>query len=165
MHPVFIGSDHSGYALKTALVEHLQVLGYAVHDCGAHTVEADDDYPDFIFPVAQAVAKNPHARGIVIGGSGQGEAMAANRLKGVRCALFYGPALPKGAVDVSGRTSNDPHEMIRLTRDHNDANVLSLGARFVEAEEAKKVVQLWLESLFSGAERHTRRIQKLDHAC
>ncbi|PJC22454.1 MAG: ribose-5-phosphate isomerase, partial [Candidatus Yonathbacteria bacterium CG_4_9_14_0_2_um_filter_43_16] len=101
---------------------------------------------DFIRPVAEAVAHDPQSRGIILGGSGQGEAMCANRVKGARAAVYYG-----GAVDI-----------VVLSREHNDANILSLGARFVETEEAKEVVRVWLETPFSGAEKHARRIAKLD---
>ena len=163
MKKVFIGTDHVGFELKAKLIPYLKELGYDVEDKGAFEYDAADDYPDFILPVAKAVAENPTEYfGIVIGGSGQGEAIAANRIKGVRAALFYGPALPKQAVDASGRESSDQYEMIRLTREHNNANVLSLGARFLTEEEAKMVVKLWLEAPFTGGERHVRRIRKID---
>ncbi len=161
MTKVFIGSDHVGFELKEKLIVYLQELGYDVEDKGAFDYDKADDYPDFILPVARAVAENPDEhRGIVMGGSGQGEAMAANAVKGVRAALFYAPALPEAAVDVSGRQSEDPFEMIRLTREHNNANVLSLGVRFLTEEEAKKAVKLWLEAPFTEEERHVRRIDK-----
>jgi ribose 5-phosphate isomerase B len=163
MKKVFIGTDHVGFELKAKLIPYLQELGYEVEDKGAFEYDAADDYPDFILPVAKAVAEKPDEyMGIVIGGSGQGEAIAANRIKGVRAALFYGPCLPKQAVDASGRESTDQYEMIRLTREHNNANVLSLGARFLTEEEAKMVVKLWLEAPFTGEERHSRRIKKID---
>lgn len=163
MKKVFIGSDHVGYELKNHLITYLRELGYEVEDKGAHEYDAYDDYPDFILPVAKAVAEKPtEYSGIVIGGSGQGEAIAANRVKGVRVALFYGPCLPKQSVDISGRQSTDPYEMIRLTREHNNANVLSLGARFITQDEAKMVVKMWLEAPFTSEERHLRRIRKID---
>ena len=104
-----------------------------------------DDYPDFIFPCARAVAADPTSRGIILGGSGQGEAMAANRVKGVRAAVFY----------------NGPEEIIKLSREHNNANILSLGARFMSKEEIYKMLEIWFEDPFEGG-RHERRIEKLD---
>lgn len=97
-----------------------------------------------------------------MGGSGQGEAMAANRVKGVRCALFYGPVAPKGAIDAEGDTSSNPYEILRLTREHNLANMLSLAARFLSWEEIEKAVTTWLATPQGSAERHVRRVQKLD---
>ena len=143
---IFIGTDHAGFELKEKLVPYLKELGHEVEDMGAHTLEALDDYPDFIRPTAEAVVAHPGSRGVVLGGSGQGEVMVANRVPGARAALYYG-----SAVDV-----------VVLSREHNDANILSLGARFIEEEEAKEVVKLWLETPFSGDERHMRRIQKID---
>lgn len=146
MTKIFIGADHAGFELKEKIIPFLKELGYEVEDFGARTLEALDDYPDFIRPAAQAVASNPGSRGVILGGSGQGEAMCANRTPGARAAVYYG-----GAVDI-----------VILSREHNDANILSLGARFIEEQEAKDVVKLWLETPFSGDERHMRRIQKID---
>ena len=143
---IYLGADHAGFELKEKLTPFLKELGYEVEDFGAHALEALDDYPDFIRPAAEAVAGNPGSRGIILGGSGQGEAMCANRTPGVRAAVYYG-----GAVDI-----------VVLSREHNDANILSLGARFIEVEEAKEVARLWLETPFSGDERHMRRINKID---
>ena len=143
---LYIGTDHAGFELKEALVAFLRAEGHEVEDFGAHSLDALDDYPDFIQPVAEAVAQDKHARGIILGGSGQGEAMCANRVKGARAVVYYG-----GAVNI-----------VLLSREHNDANILSLGARFIEGEEAKEVVKLWLATPFSGAEKHARRIKKLD---
>jgi len=108
------------------------------------------------------VAAGQYERGIIMGVSGQGEAMAANRIKGVRCGLFYGPAVPRKVVDAAGTVSHDPLEIVRLTRRHNDANMLSLAARFLTIEDIKQVAKLWLETEFSDEERHQRRITKLD---
>lgn len=105
-----------------------------------------DDYPDFIVPVAKEVAKNKNARGIIFGASGQGEAIVANRVKGVRVALYYGGNM----------------EIVRLSRTHNNANILSLGARFLPKDEAIKAVKLWLNTDFRNEERHIRRINKID---
>lgn len=153
---VYIGSDHAGYELKDVLKETLSVLGYEVEDKGAFAYDKDDDYPDFVTKVAEAVAENPEkSRGIVLGGSGQGEAMCANRVKGVRAALYYGNT-GRSQTDISGTTL----DMIASTRMHNDANILSLGARFLTEDEAKEAVKIFLETEFSGDERHMRRINK-----
>ncbi|MBI2576139.1 RpiB/LacA/LacB family sugar-phosphate isomerase [Candidatus Woesearchaeota archaeon] len=143
---IFFGTDHAGYKLKEALKGFLSKQGYSIKDFGAFSEESVD-YPDFISPVAKAVAKNPSgSRGIILGGSGQGEAITANRVKGVRAAVFYG----------------GPEKIIILSREHNDANILSLGARFVAEKQAQKAVKLWLETPFPGEERHKRRIKKID---
>ena len=143
---IFIGSDHAGFELKKNLIEYLEDLGHEMHDCGAKQFDADDDYPDFIIPVAKEVSHAPDkVRGIVIGGSGQGEAMCANKVYGIRAAVYYG-----GNKDI-----------VKLSREHNDANVLSLGARFIGPDEARAAVRLWLDTPFSGEERHKRRILKM----
>jgi len=143
---IFFGTDHAGYKLKEALKGFLSKKGYSIKDFGTFSEEIVD-YPDFISPVAKAVAKNPAgSRGIILGGSGQGEAITANRTKGVRAAVFYG----------------GPEKIIILSREHNDANILSLGARFVSEKQAEKAVSLWLETQFPGEERHKRRIKKID---
>jgi ribose 5-phosphate isomerase B len=143
---IYISTDHAGFELKEELVPFLKSLDHEVEDMGAHTFEALDDYPDFIRPVAEAVANNPESRGVIIGGSGQGEAMCANRVRGARAAVYYG----------------GPFDIVILSREHNDANILSLGARFVDEDEAKKAVRLWLETPFSNEEKHARRIKKID---
>jgi len=158
---IYIGADHAGFELKEALKEFLKAEGYEVEDKGAFFYDPDDDYPDLIFPVAEAVAGDPESRGIVIGGSGQAEAIVANRVRGVRAAVFYATRTPLQAADISGRQSTDPFEIIRLSREHDDANVLSLAARFISEEEAKKAVLLWLETPFSGG-RHERRLKRID---
>lgn len=157
---VFIAGDHAGYALKQALVEHLTTLGHEVEDMGAHTLDREDDYPDFVTPLAKHVADEFGARGIIIGGSGQGEAMCANRVPGVRAAVFYGPMRVTEALDVEGGRSEDGFDNVRLARRHNDANVLSIGARFVSGEEAEEAVHLFLETPFSDSPRHARRLAK-----
>lgn len=159
---IAIASDHAGYILKSELKDFLLGSGYVVHDFGAQKLEKADDYPDYVFPAAKAVAAREYDRGIVIGGDGQGEAMAANRLAGVRCAVFYGPAMARSAVDIKGRISHDPFEVIRLSRLHNNSNVLSLGARFIGSAEAKQAVKLWLETAYLQEPRHERRNKKLD---
>jgi ribose 5-phosphate isomerase B len=151
---IYIGSDHAGFELKNVLVSHLELMGHEVTDKGAFNLDPADDYPDFVSLVAEGVvedlsaqAGNSGAMGIVLGGSGTGEAIEANRLFGVRAAVYYG--------------GNE--EIVKLAREHNDANILSLGARFISEDEAKKVVDLFLETKFSGDERHKRRILKLDN--
>lgn len=158
---IAITTDHGGYEALQKLKPFLQELGHEYVDYGPQSLDMDDDYPDFIFPAAKAVAAGECDRGIIFGLSGNGEAMAANRIKGVRCALFYGPVTAKttaGADPASG----DPYELIRLSRQHNNANVLSLSGRFLTDEEMKQAVQIWLETPFSDQERHARRVAKLD---
>jgi ribose 5-phosphate isomerase B len=121
-----------------------------------------DDYPDFIFKAAQAVAQGNCEKGIILGGSGQGEAMAANRLKGVRCAVFYGPAVVGRIIDANGRVSSSPYEIVRLSREHNNSNMISLAARFVSLMDMKQVIKVWLDTPFTEQPRHVRRIDKLD---
>ncbi|MEK9167772.1 MAG: RpiB/LacA/LacB family sugar-phosphate isomerase [Patescibacteria group bacterium] len=144
---IFIGSDHAGFELKEHLKNYLSGLGLEVADKGAHTLNPEDDYPDFIVPVAKAVAENYDNKGIVIGGSGQGEAIAANKIAGIRAAVYYG----------------GPMDIVTLSREHNDANILSLGARFLSKEEAEKAVRVWLGTPFSKDERHIRRIDKMNN--
>ena len=141
---IHLATDHAGLELKNAIKTYLQKK-YIIVDHGAYEYDALDDYPDFIFPCALAVSRDISSRGIILGGSGQGEAMAANRIKGVRAAVFY----------------NGPIEIIKLSREHNDANILSLGARFMSKSEIIKVIELWLSEPFAGG-RHTRRVKKLD---
>lgn len=172
---VYFASDHAGFALKDSLAEFLNVKGYGVEDMGAYSFSPEDDYPDFITPCAQKVVQEnengkgseEHSRaegarvfGVIIGGSGQGEAMAANRIKGVRAAVFYGAAHANGAIDENGTTSSDELDIVRLSRLHNDANILSFGARFVSEELAQKALLIFLETQFSGEARHARRIAK-----
>ncbi len=142
---IHLATDHAGLEMKNSIKEFLLGKGYDVTDHGAHEYDALDDYPDFIFPCAHAVASDFNSRGIILGGSGQGEAMAANRIKGIRAAVFY----------------NGPKEIIKLSRQHNNANILSLGARFMSKEEIFDVIESWLKVLFEGG-RHQRRIEKLD---
>lgn len=157
---IFLGSDHAGYELKGKIFSFLSDLGYEVCDKGAFQYTSEDDYPDFIAPVAEEVSRNPKTvRGIIIGASGQGEAILANKFPGVRAVVFYGePRAPQ--IDAQGLTL----DIIESTRMHNDANVLSLGARFLSDNEAKIAVKKWLETAFSGEERHIRRIEKIKSA-
>ena len=142
---IHIATDHAGLELKEKVKSYLSKLDYEVIDHGAYEYDALDDYPDFIFPCAEAVSNDLNSKGIILGGSGQGEAMAANRVKGVRAAVFY----------------NGPDEIIKLSRQHNDANILSLGARFMSDKKMYKIIELWLSTDFESG-RHKRRIEKLD---
>ncbi len=145
---IYIASDHAGFEMKKVLVSHLGLMGHEVVDKGPEHFDPTDDYPDFVALVAEGVAEtDSNAFGIVIGGTGTGEAVEANRLFGVRAAVYYG----------------GPEEIIKLAREHNDANILSLGARFISEQEAKAAVDLFLSTKFSGDERHNRRIMKLDN--
>lgn len=160
MTKVYFASDHAGFALKNALIAHVRTLGYDVEDLGATSHDPEDDYPDYMTPLAKRVASEPDARGIIVGGSGQGEAMCANRVSGIRAAVFYGPMRVSEALDIEGGHSEDGFDAVRLPRRHNDANVLSIGARFVSGNEADEAVRLFLETPFSEAPRHVRRIAK-----
>ncbi|MDP2664861.1 MAG: RpiB/LacA/LacB family sugar-phosphate isomerase [bacterium] len=143
---IYLGADHAGFELKEVIKNYLKEQGKEVEDLGAFELNEEDDYPDFVRPVAKKVAENPEQnQGIVLGGSGQGEAIVANRFKGVRAAVYYG-----------GDT-----EIVKLSRAHNNANILSLGARFLTKEQAIEAVDLWLKTPFDGG-HHERRIQKLD---
>lgn len=158
---IFIAADHTGFILKATLSEYLrEMLSHDVTDLGAAALHPDDDYPDYVIPCAEQVAATPGSLGIVIGGSGQGEAMAANRVKGARTALYYGQARATAAIDALGAPALDGYDIVRLAREHNDANILSLAARFLTEEDAKEAVRVFVESSFSGEERHARRIGK-----
>lgn len=139
---IAIGSDHAGYAYKEAIIKHLSDKGHEVVDFGTNS-EEPTDYPVFIRPVAKAVAKGQYERGIVLGGSGNGEAITANRTKGIRCALCWS------------------EQTARFARQHNDANVLSIGQRTISIEVALDIVDIWLETPFTNG-RHTQRIQMID---
>ncbi|MEK7594638.1 MAG: RpiB/LacA/LacB family sugar-phosphate isomerase [Patescibacteria group bacterium] len=160
---VALTTDHTGFEAVKQLKGFLESLGHEVADFCPQTFDVDDDYPDFMFPAAQAVANGECEAGIILGGSGQGEAMAANRIKGARCALFYGPVAAKTAIDAEGTLSDDPYEILRLSRQHNHANVLSLSARFLNLEEMQKAIVIWLDTPYSDVDRHARRVRKLDN--
>ncbi len=144
---IFFASDHAGFEMKNALMEFVKELGFEAEDCGAYELNEDDDYPEFVKKAAQKISEDPeNSKAVILGGSGQGEAMVANRFPNVRAAIFYG-----GNKDI-----------IKLSREHNDANVLSLGSRFLSLDEAKEAVKLWLETGFSDEERHKRRILEIE---
>ena len=137
---VHIGSDHAGLEFKNKIVKHLQSKGREVVDHGPHSFDPLDDYPVFCIPTAEAVAKEPGSFGIVLGGSGNGEQIAANKVKGVRAALVWSK------------------EIAKLAREHNDANVISLGGRMHDEAFCLELVDIFLATPFSGDERHVRRI-------
>ena len=150
---IFLGTDHAGFELKEAVKRWFREggglpAGWQVADEGAFEYVEGDDYPDFIDIVAKQVEADPeNNRGIIFGGSGQGEAICANRFHRVRATVFYG-----GPLDI-----------LKLSREHNNANILSIGALFVKEEEAKQAIKLWLDTGFSGDDRHIRRIAKIDN--
>lgn len=139
---IAIGSDHAGFRYKQEIIRHLLENGHEVQDFGTHS-EASVDYPDFILPVAEAVARGDYERGIVLGGSGNGEAIAANRVKGIRCGLCWN------------------FESAQLTRQHNNANIISIGERMIDLPTALGIVDIFLSEPFEGG-RHQQRIEKLD---
>lgn len=144
---IYLACDHAGFALKEKVKERLKNQGYTVHDEGAFVLDEDDDYPDFVRVAAKQVASNPDEdRAIIFGGSGEGEAMVANRYRGVRAAVFYGGS----------------EEIITRSREHNGANILSIGAKFVAEEEVFAAIDLWLHTPSARDARHLRRIAKID---
>lgn len=159
---IAVTTDHAGFEALESLKVYIESLGHECVSFGPDHFDPYDDYPNFMFPAAKAVASGDCQAGIILGGSGQGEAMAANRIKGVRCAVFYGPVTPRHPIDTHGNVSDDPYEVVKLSRLHNDANVLSLGSRFLNMDEMKLAVSVWLDLSFPGEERHVRRIQELD---
>jgi ribose 5-phosphate isomerase B len=140
---VYLGSDHAGFELKARLIEHLGGLGHEPVDCGAHDYDPDDDYPAPCVTAGTRVVADPGSLGVVIGGSGNGEQIAANKVTGVRAALAWSD------------------ETARLAREHNDANVLSLGARTYPEQDALRFAEIFLTTPFSEGERHKRRIAQL----
>jgi ribose 5-phosphate isomerase B len=141
---VYLGSDHAGFELKQAIIEHLRGAGHEPVDCGAFVYDAEDDYPAFCIAAAEKTVADPGSLGIVIGGSGNGEQIAANKVKGVRAALAWST------------------ETAQLSREHNDANVISIGARMHSEQDATGFVDIFLATDYSGQERHTRRIKMLE---
>ena len=141
---IVLATDHAGFELKEHVKKFLITKGYDIKDFGALEYDGLDDYPDFILPAAKYISEHKLI-GIIFGGSGQGEAMAANRINGIRAAVFY----------------NGPDEIVELSRLHNNANILSIGARFVSNQEVEKIIELWLSTDFEEG-RHEKRINKLD---
>jgi ribose 5-phosphate isomerase B len=138
---VYLGSDHAGFELKAYLTEHLSAAGHEPVDCGPAEYDAEDDYPPFCFATGEQVLADPGSLGVVIGGSGNGEQIAANKVPGVRAALAWS------------------EETARLGREHNDAQVIAIGARMHTPEEAARFVDVFLATPFSGGERHARRLR------
>jgi ribose 5-phosphate isomerase B len=143
---IYFASDHAGFELKNGLVEFVTKLGFEVVDLGPEMYDENDDYPDTISKASEIISKNPEDRAIVLGGSGQGEAIVCNRYPNVRAVVYYG----------------GPMEIITLSRAHNDANILSIGARFVNQNEIGEVVKTWLLAQFSNGASHVRRIKKIE---
>jgi ribose 5-phosphate isomerase B len=152
---IFVGTDHAGYVLKEKLISFLKLQGHEVIDKGAYEYDEEDDYPDFVVPVAREVSKDPeNSRGIILGGTGEGEAMTANRFPHVRAIVYYGRVKPI-VENESG--------ILDRSRAHNNANVLSLGARYFTEEDLIEIVNFWLNAPYSGEERHVRRLEKINN--
>jgi ribose 5-phosphate isomerase B len=145
---ILIATDHAGFELKEKIKDFLVERGYDVKDFGAYKFEENDDYPDFVIPLAKEISNNSDLKGVILGGSGQGEAIVANKFKHVRAALCYG--------------GNESSEIVKLSREHNNTNILSLGARFLSHDQALELTLLWLQTEFTGDERHVRRIHEID---
>lgn len=143
---IFLATDHAGFESKEVVKEWLLSEGFSVNDCGAHRYDPEDDYPDFIAVAAHAVSNDKSSVGIIFGGSGQGEAMMSNRYQGVRAVAYYG-----------GETA-----IITLSRQHNGANVLSFGARFVSIEEMKHLIRQWLSTPVFIDPKYERRAKQMD---
>jgi ribose 5-phosphate isomerase B len=141
---IAIGADHAGYELKEKLRKYLEGEGYDITDCGPHAFQPGDDYPDYAAPAAQMVANGEADRGIVVCDSGIGVDIVANKIPGIRSALVHDEGLAK------------------LTREHNDSNVLALGSMFLDEAKAERIAKIWLETEFSHADRHERRIRKIE---
>jgi len=143
---IYIGGDHAGFKIKEKIKPWLEKKDYKIVDVGPFEYNSKDDYSDFVIPLAKKVSKDKKSRGIIIAGSGQGEIIAANRVKGARAVLFYG-----------GNTN-----ILKLSRAHNNSNILSLGSRFLNETQVKKAISIWLKAPFSNATRHKRRLMKND---
>lgn len=156
---IILAADHAGFELKEAVKSFLQSKGYQILDVGAHELVPEDDYPQYMIAAAMKVAADlkGETKAILFGKSGQGEAMVANRFPGVRAAVWYGDSARPRLADAAD------FDILKLSREHNDANVLSIGAGFVTADEAKKAIELWLTTPFSGEEKHQRRISQIDN--
>ncbi len=144
---ILLASDHAGYELKNQVKDFLVAEGFEIEDMGAHTYNKDDNYPEIMLPVAMRVLSDSNSKAIIFGKSGQGEAMIVNRFPGIRAIVYHGKNL----------------EILRLGREHNDSNILSIGAGFVEFEEAREAIRLWISTPFSNDERHIRRIEQMDN--
>lgn len=143
---IYLAADHAGFEHKEVLKKHLTDLGFEIKDFGSTALVPGDDYVPYMMMAAQAISASPEDKAVIFGASGQGEAITANKFPSVRAAVYYG-----GQPDI-----------IRLSREHNDANILSIGARFISAEDMLVAVDTWLNTPFSKEERHVRRISELD---
>ncbi len=144
---IIVASDHAGFKLKNKVRDFLIEQGFDVEDMGAHVFDPADNYPEIMLPVAMRIVDDPEkTNAIIFGKSGQGEAIICNRLPGVRAAVYYGKNL----------------EIVRLSKEHNNANILSIGADFIDEEEAKEAVRVWISTAFSFDERHIKRNEMLD---
>ena len=143
---IFLAADHAGFDMKDYIKIHLQKNGYQVEDCGAYKYNAEDNYPEFMLKAAKKVSSNKKSKGIIFGGSGQGEAIVANKVRGIRAAVYNCKNL----------------DLIRLSRTHNNANILSIGARFIGKEHALNAVKLWLSTDFSNEPRHKIRLKQIE---
>jgi len=161
---IILATDHAGFEMKEQLKAVLLEQGYTIQDCGATTYQPDDDYAMYMHFAAQTLQlglKAQEMRAIVFGGSGSGEAMVCNRYVGVRAVTWYGPSPTGMIIDSWGKTAQDEYEIIRIARMHNDANVLSVGARFINSEQLMRAVEVFLVTGFEGG-RHTSRIAEID---
>ena len=145
---IFLASDHAGFELKNKIKKFLKHERYSFEDLGPYELNKKDDYPDYIIPCARKVASNKDSKGVVFGFSGQGEPITANKIKGVRASVYY--------------EGENGKRIIKLSREHNDSNILSLGAGFISEKEAINAIRLWLDTKFSKAERHERRNKKVN---
>ncbi len=143
---IYLASDHTGFELKEKIAKYLSSIKVVYDDLGPYTLDEQDDYPDYIIPVANKVSQDKNSLGIIIGGSGQGEAIVSNKVTGIRAVVLY--------------SYNE--DIIKLSKEHNNSNILSLGARFINEKEAIKAVSLWLKTPFSEEERHKRRLKKIE---
>ena len=143
---IFLAADHAGFEMKEFVKKNIDKKIYGVEDCGAHKYDEKDDYPEFMLKAAKKVSSTRESKGIIFGGSGQGEAIVANKVKGIRAVVY--------------NCSNK--EIVKLSRTHNDANILSMGARFMTNEHALEAVKSWLSTNFSNEARHKRRIKKIE---
>ncbi len=145
---ILVASDHAGFELKSKILAFLNKQAFEVEDMGAYVLDKEDDYPEIMIPVAMRVVSDPeNTKAIILGKSGNGEAMISNRFPGVRAAVYHGKNL----------------EIVRLSREHNDANILSLAAGYVDEDEAIEAVKLWISTPFSHDPRHIRRNEMLDN--
>lgn len=152
---IYLASDHAGFDAKNTLSAYLQAQGYEVEDCGPATLDPADDYPDFVLPCARRVAEDEGSFGVLFGASGEGEAMVANRVSGARALVYYATTTQK-QTDTNGSSLG----IIESARSHNNANIISFGARFLTSTEIEDAVKIFLATPFSKEERHLRRIEK-----